>query len=547
MTDTPQTPSRRSKRYQPLVRQVHPDVWSDKSTFWTTDEPCYTRESVPEDYDALREDGSWQPRPDMRTAFYTSFARLKSARAPQSFRAAAPRSMDKCQVDDDTEVFSVGDTVCIKTEMARVSSIGVIVAMWELLADDATDVEGYMFICVHWFQRPTELPRVRPKREHHEVRLLSTGIQSHTHISAAIAILVSKNEIYYTLDTKAVLPPSNIVRHCMVSVQPPSTGEPAPPNSRHRREDYTSFYCRLALDSRKGIYYEFDWLHHRSAALAEPTEEQVSGRPWIVVTETSARKGRRRPRAVGKEALSPADSDVDSEYQESTGGDYDGDDDRLPSIAEDIESEIEPRCAVVEDVSKTTPRKRRRVTASPSKSTTTPRKPHTRRLAIPTPHSKAALRARARSRKAPVVRFPQPELKQEHYHQLQNLPQDPWLRAMHVLHVAARPAILPCREEEFNRVLRTVEELLEEGSGGCVCESFLGRRSIHVKINSIIDISGVPGTGKTATVHAVIRELKLMAQNAVSLVPFGFVLDPWFFSLVLCIIEHSVLFPPDRF
>ena len=30
-----------------------------------------------------------------------------------------------------------------------------------------------------------------------------------------------------------------------------------------------------------------------------------------------------------------------------------------------------------------------------------------------------------------------------------------------------------------------------------------------------IDISGVPGTGKTATVHAVVRELKRMATHNV--------------------------------
>lgn len=31
----------------------------------------------------------------------------------------------------------------------------------------------------------------------------------------------------------------------------------------------------------------------------------------------------------------------------------------------------------------------------------------------------------------------------------------------------------------------------------------------------MVDISGVPGTGKTATVHAVVKELKRMAQNSV--------------------------------
>ena len=31
----------------------------------------------------------------------------------------------------------------------------------------------------------------------------------------------------------------------------------------------------------------------------------------------------------------------------------------------------------------------------------------------------------------------------------------------------------------------------------------------------LADISGVPGTGKTATVHAVVRELKRMAEQNV--------------------------------
>lgn len=36
------------------------------------------------------------------------------------------------------------------------------------------------------------------------------------------------------------------------------------------------------------------------------------------------------------------------------------------------------------------------------------------------------------------------------------------------------------------------------------------------KAKICIDISGVPGTGKTATVHTIIRELKSMAENSVS-------------------------------
>ena len=48
---------------------------------------------------------------------------------------------------------------------------------------------------------------------------------------------------------------------------------------------------------------------------------------------------------------------------------------------------------------------------------------------------------------------------------------DPWLRTMHALHVGSRPDSLPCREEEYNKVPRCISELLEEGSGGCVCKS----------------------------------------------------------------------------
>lgn len=36
----------------------------------------------------------------------------------------------------------------------------------------------------------------------------------------------------------------------------------------------------------------------------------------------------------------------------------------------------------------------------------------------------------------------------------------------------------------------------------------------------MIDIAGVPGTGKTATVHAVVKELKRKAEDGVSLNAF---------------------------
>ena len=43
--------------------------------------------------------------------------------------------------------------------------------------------------------------------------------------------------------------------------------------------------------------------------------------------------------------------------------------------------------------------------------------------------------------------------------------------------------------------------------------------SLFQRFDCRLDISGVPGTGKTATVHAVVRELKRMAESNVRCFP----------------------------
>ena len=63
------------------------------------------------------------------------------------------------------------------------------------------------------------------------------------------------------------------------------------------------------------------------------------------------------------------------------------------------------------------------------------------------------------------------------------------------LHVAAVPQNLPCREEEFYEILAFTEGKILDGTGGCMY------------------ISGLPGTGKTATVKEVIRTLKEQAED----------------------------------
>ena len=87
----------------------------------------------------------------------------------------------------------------------------------------------------------------------------------------------------------------------------------------------------------------------------------------------------------------------------------------------------------------------------------------------PTPHSRAALRARAKTKRKAFR--PAPQIAYDFMNtSIGDLPSDPWLRVMQVFHVGARPDVLPCREAEFMHILRSVEGLLEEGSGGCVCK-----------------------------------------------------------------------------
>ncbi|KAM5320175.1 origin recognition complex subunit 1 isoform 1-T6 [Glossophaga mutica] len=72
------------------------------------------------------------------------------------------------------------------------------------------------------------------------------------------------------------------------------------------------------------------------------------------------------------------------------------------------------------------------------------------------------------------------------------------------LHVSAVPDSLPCREKEFQDIYNFVESKLLDHTGGCMY------------------ISGVPGTGKTATVHEVIHCLQQAAQ-AKDVPPFQYI------------------------
>ncbi|KAJ7274394.1 P-loop containing nucleoside triphosphate hydrolase protein [Mycena haematopus] len=488
MLDAPKTPTRRSKRGQPIaVTSTSLSASSTKHKWVGT--PVHDRPSQPE-HDMLPERFAiWQDQPEderveYKTLFYSAFQRAERG---------------------DLSLFRVGDTIAVRTQAIykrdKKPSIGVIVAMWELIPqttakEDGGEEEdpnaGRMMVRIHWFLRPTELAAIRAKRDHLE------------------------NEIYYSIASTDVFESTVIISRCEVTDKvPTSTPSKTIKKARTKRwvyadeqEEIGPFYCRFAVDSRRDIYYDFSWSSLCKDARSEEDAFWGSGERWKVPVDEREgpppRKKQKRDvperpnRDVPKRAkrltvsvrVKEESSEDEDEYVEPE--DSDEDDvhgDRLPTMDED-ESDHKPVSADadsdtdMDDEPKTPSKSRKR----------------RRNMAHPTPHSKAALARRAkgagsvspRKRVKLAVQLNNATLG---YDSMAHLPQDPWLRAMHVLHVGSRPDALPCREEEFARVLGTVSDLLEEGSGGCVY------------------ISGVPGTGKTATVHAVVRELKRMAEN----------------------------------
>jgi origin recognition complex subunit 1 len=304
----------------------------------------------------------------------------------------------------------------------------------------------------------------------------------------------AQNEIYFSLSSSTVLPAAQIVSRCTVTSALQHSAESksslawaVSPRKLSSAATPTSFYCRLAVDSRRGLFYEFSWEAHRESALAEHEVAWGSGDAWTVDVEhetqtapsTPARPSPRKKqklRTVIEETIErDTDGGSEDEYQAPR------DETELPTVSR-ARAPYESLFTETEDLSQTPTKKRKRLTASTPKrqpriaagAPSTPRRPRpvkTRTLVQPTPHSKAALRARTKARRLTVrpVQYPHHALTNE-----ADLPEDPWLRAMQVLHVAARPEALPCREEEYGRVLRAVAELLEEGSGGCVCEWLCG-------------------------------------------------------------------------
>ncbi|KAF8323765.1 P-loop containing nucleoside triphosphate hydrolase protein [Clavulina sp. PMI_390] len=501
MSAEPTTP-RRSSRIVQKGLTVRPVRSFKRGYTWKwPDEPLASSEvDVPaEDADDALHFYSGIYRQDPSAASSSSNQAASSAKqATKRKGRGRPKASSNVSNNNDGEAFRIGDTILVNTRKGSYPSVGVILSLWQPKPSEGSD--SVPRIRVQWFVQPSELPKVRADREH------------------------APNEIYYSLNSTAIISPQDILAHCSVSNDPKDAldSEEDQPNDEHK------FCCFYAIRAEKGVYYNFNWGFHREQALL--ASDGVIARPsaWklrprdedIDETMTSPSKKRASPTKRKR----PDDGDSDAASESST--EHSGDEFSLEAASSDSESDddhgVDSDESSMSNRTPHTPRKRRRIgtTHSPSKrddfdmentrifqTPSKPKQPSRAASVAPTPHSKAGLRARQRlksRRNSTGHKLAAPEFSVTDTKALSRLPKDAHLRAMHVLHVGSRPDALPCRDEEFNDVLEKVLVLLEDGAGGCVY------------------ISGVPGTGKTATVHAVVRELHAMAKkNEIN--PFSYV------------------------
>lgn len=189
MAEVPTTP-RRSKRFQPTVfanasslvsRSSSTDTWTDElkplHSRPTTADDLFEPDEIDLGTTQENEEDSKKGREEREVEYQTRFYQSFTRRVKPLKAKSTGKGKHKAGGDQKME-FKVGDTVLVVTDL-RKTSVAVVTAMWEVIGgepneSDREDEDGEkgkkMRVRVHWFVKPTQLPSVRVKRDHFEVR-----------------------------------------------------------------------------------------------------------------------------------------------------------------------------------------------------------------------------------------------------------------------------------------------------------------------------------------------------------------------------------------
>ena len=272
--------------------------------------------------------------------------------------------------------------------------------------------------------------------------------------------MIRQNEIYFSLHSTSVVNTSAILTHCDVSSSLTKSQKPTPWRYKAPASAIDScFLCVNVVDSQRGLYYKLNWVAHWQRSLERAKGHDIewgSGDLWVVVVKPVLKKcGMKSSERVKEDADSGSGTNSDGEYKDESATEPSSMDISLfPDNADSTGMPQTPSKKCKQPTSMASTPRRKRVAPA---------------LAALTPHSKCALRAHARR---PTLRAPPPEMAGVLSSGKASKEKDPWLRAMHALHVGAQPDSLFCLTEENVQVMCAVQELIEEGSSGCICKLF---------------------------------------------------------------------------
>ncbi|RUS20271.1 BAH domain-containing protein [Endogone sp. FLAS-F59071] len=370
------------------------------------------------------------------------------------------------------KVFSLGACVLVQNDTGK-SWVAIIKQLWQ-------DEQKRKMARFRWFSRPSDVfPKARKdgqgRVQYHEQELFYSNLDDDNPIET----IESSCEVLSHRRFQSAHPDGQI----------------------SAAQSDTSFFCRRACDAHNR-FIDLDWDDfYENKRYDDPETDRM----FEVTNKKKDGRGRKRIK------------DSEEEEEEEEEEDNDKDDDFVPEEErqEDVmlEDAMEEEEVVVVDEdggefmeedeedgegkelerNDRTPTKRKRGTSTsskPSKRTPSKRTP-SKRTPRKTPRQSPS-KSTPRSQRTKPVLVVTP-LRQRP--QTAATPSTPYERARERLHVSAVPDSLPCRENEFAEIAGYLEGAIEEGTGTCVY------------------ISGVPGTGKTATVHEVVRYLQSKADD----------------------------------